>query len=398
MAQPALASLPGRKWAQTHQHTVDAVLGPKVRTVRSMGRNFFNKDNWTARAFAGALCEWARLNPTKTPDRYDVEGWLTNANMMRVPSYEKGITIAATPDELPRGLANALVGGGYHEAWHTEYSRTSPISINEVWPKILSLWTQIPWDPSKGKKGWSGLTGSLLEWSNIIEDIRIERLGCKKYPGSPEKMEALQDLILSYEREGADAAKASHRVLSVNDGLRVVTGAFRDLGLGYQTPAQKLALREYQKNPQAWKFVTQGPLKPLLDRTIKLKREDSLESLWIAMEVLIEISKTATAPPPKPPEAEKKPDAAPKKDPPKPKFINQEAPQQDAHPDEEEAPEGATPIMMKPSKKPDLYKVGERARLTSGPHAGREVEVVRAGLPHPDTGIQDLELALVEPD
>ena len=43
-----------------------------------------------------------------------------------------------------------------------------------------------------------------------------------------------------------------------------------------------------------------------------------------------------------------------------------------------------------------VFKKGDRAKLKSGPHKGRMVEVTRASLPHPETGVQKLEYALVE--
>jgi hypothetical protein len=284
------------------------------------------------------------------------------------------------------------VGGGYHEAWHTLYSRRTPIHIDEVWPTVERLWGLVPFDPANGKKGWAGLTGALLDWSNIIEDIRIERLGCKEFPGSPEKMEALQDLILQQEAEGRSVSE--HRGVPVNSDLSVVTGTFRDLGLGYDTPAQKAALSAYKESsPEGYRFVTEGPLKTLLDRATTLDRNANLDSLWLAMEVVAAIVKAST----KPPEAPKPPPPAP----PPGKGEGKPPP-----PDQQEAsdamkpspPEGEEGESQPPSKKPLLYKKGDRAVLKSGPHAGRTVEVTRASLPHPETGVQALEFALVEPD
>ena len=201
-------ALNGQRWRATHQATIDAILGPDVRRVRSQGSQFYNKDHWTGRAFLACLCEWARLNPGRTPERHDVEGWVYRANQRTLHYGDEGITIASTPDDLPRWLANALTGGGYHEAWHTKWSRTKPLHIDDVWPHILGLWALIPFDadPAKNEPGWAPLVGALMTWSNIIEDVRIERLGCREYPGVQKKMEALQDLILQQEAEGREGA------------------------------------------------------------------------------------------------------------------------------------------------------------------------------------------------
>lgn len=383
--------LDGAKWRMSHQATVDSVLAriSEHRSVVSKGSNFFNRDSWTARAFVAALCEWARLNPGETPDRHIVEGWVVHANyaISNVPSYQRGITIASTPDELPRWLAWALVGGGYHEAWHTLYSRRTRLHISEVWPKVKRYWDMIPYDPENGFHGWSGLVGSVLHWGNIVEDIRIERCGCREFPGSPGKMEALQDLILKQEREGTEAME--HRGLNVNSDLTVVTGTFRDLGLGYRTPDQVAALDEYkQTSPEGYRFVDEGPLRPLLDRAITLGPEDDLDHLWIAMEIVASVVEATKPENPKESEDESE-------------DGDKGQGSQGPPPDQVEASDisdgsDADAKPMPATNKPLLYKKGDRAVLKKGPHKGRMVEVTRASLPHPETGVQKLEFALVE--
>jgi len=384
-------TLDGAKWRNSHQRTVDSVLTKlaETRSVRSHGSQFYNKDSWTARAFVAALCEWARLNPESAPNRWDVESWVYRANAASVPDYDKGIVIAATPDDLPKWLAYALVGGGYHEAWHTLYSRRTPLNINEVWPKVLDLWKLVPYAPEEGKKGWAGLTKALLDWGNIIEDIRIERCGCKEFPGSPEKMENLQDLILKQEEAGMSVSE--HRGVEINHDLSVVVGTFRDLGLGYETPDQNKAIRLYEeRSPAGFAFVTEGPLKPLLDRSIALGPKDDLGHLWLAMEVVAAIVSASQAPqeeaPPPPQGGEGSP----------PPPQQGEPKQQEASDFQDPPPEGGEGEAQPQSDKPLLYKLGDRAVLKVGPYKGQTVEVVRASLPHPETGIQRLEYALVE--
>ena len=402
------APLPGRKWRDTHQATVDSILGPNVRRVVSRGARFYNMDNWTARGFGDDLCEWARLNPEKTPTKSDVEAWLAHANRPVVSPEGKIINIAATPDELPVWLAHALVGGGYHEAWHTEFSRTRPLQLREVWPRVGDLWALVPWEPpsiehpkAPPKRGWSVLVGPLLAWSNIVEDIRIERCGNKKYPGAYEKMEALQDLILQQEEQGA--LDASHRGIKVNDMLSTVLGAFRDLGLGYSSPLQKRAFMGYaERCSEGLAFVNEGPLKPFLDRAIALGPEDDLESLWLSMEILGEVQKLASSEVPPTPSKEEGvggevSQTAPGSGSPEQGAPALGKPKQKEAGEDEEKEEDPDPVLPAPSEdKPLLWKVGKRAVLKSGPNKGKFVEVTRAGLPDPVTGVQDLEFALVD--
>ncbi len=400
MAKANIKTLPGAKWRQTHQVTVDAVLGAdpnsdKYRRVRSQGSQFLNRDKWYARTFAGALCEWARLNKEVQPTEWDVRRWLSSSEYTANTVYDRGITIAETPDDLDQELAMALVGGAYHEAWHTEYSRRRPISLEEVWPRVQQIWGLIPWAPERGFRGWSKLTQQLLTWSNIVEDIRIERLGNREFPGAPEKMEALQDLILKMEsgiqKEPGDSSNF----------LSVVQGAFRDLGLGYETSLQRQTLEKYQVHSlEGWNLVTKGKLRPLLDRAIALTREDDLGSLWLAMEIVATLAEIAA------PEAakkwaeknEKKEEASPEK----PSETSKEEPrkvdQADATPDEDEAQDSSQSPIPVITEKPPVYKVGDQVQIQVGPYAGARAQVVRASLPDPVTGIQDLEFALVEED
>jgi hypothetical protein len=389
--QPSM--LNGQKWRASHQATIDAILGPDVRSVVSRGSQFFNKDNWTGRAFLAAVSEWARLNPGRTPERHDVEGWVYRANQRTVYQGDERITIASTPDELPRFLAHALVGGGYHEAWHTKWSRIKSLHIDDVLNPVLNLWALIPFDadPEKGEPGWARLMGSLLTWSNIIEDVRIERLGCREYPGVQKKMEALQDLILQQESEGRTQFEAQGQTQTEGqEFLSVVMGVFRDLGLGYQTTRQKTRLIEYRdRAPDAFDFVVKGSLRPLLDRTIVMGAHDDMGCIWLAMEVLGEIFRASKLPPP--PKDEKPPKGEGKGD--------QPAPPQDQNADYDEDPEEADDdAPSAPPPRAITFKVGQKATLKSGPYKGRVVEIVRAGLPDAITGEQALEFALIEED
>ena len=391
--RPSRSGLNGNKWRATHQATVDAILNPlgEKRSVRSRGNQFYNMDHWTGRQFLAAMSEWAQLNPGARPDWDTVANWVAKANAVpRELNYDggRGITIGQTPDDLPRWLAMALIGGGYHEAWHTEYSCRRKLTVDEVWPHVNRLWDLIPYDPPR-RQGWAGLTGPLLEWSNLIEDIRIERRGCEKYAGAEDKMIALQDLILKQEEEGIQAAE--HRGLSTNKALAAVTGQFRDIGLGYKSPRQRAALARYKKDsPKAVALVMEGTLRPHLDRAIAMSADDDLGCLWLAMEVLGALSDAdeggPSSPPPQPPQPPEEGQTPGGQPPPPPEG---------GEGDEPPPPSGGG--QQDPNQERTVYKVGDRAWLKRGPHQGREVEVVWAGVPDAD-GKQELKFALVEPD
>ncbi len=65
-------------------------------------------------------------------------------------------------------MALALVGGGYHEAFHTLYSCRRDVTVDEACAVILPRWAMVP--------NWSVFYKLLQEWSNIVEDIRIVRV------------------------------------------------------------------------------------------------------------------------------------------------------------------------------------------------------------------------------
>ena len=423
---PTLPTVSGAKWRNTHQHSIDAVLGANVRKVTSRGSQFVNHDTWTGRAFISAMCKWAQANPGSTPTSYDVGMWLNEANGAYV--HNPGIAIAQTPDDLPIGTRDALVGGAYHEAWHTKYSRRKPLSYNEVAKPVLDRWSLLT------RGSWANLAMKVLEWSNIIEDIRIERVGCKDYPGALPRMEALQDLILKQESDGLASARAHG--IKVNKALNGVTCYFRDIGLGYTTLAQKTALKGY--DGQGVMFV-ETVLRSQLDAAMNLKAKDDLDCLWLAMEVVAAIvnasqgdnegedgSEDGDEGKPEKQKGQKgeKPKKGEKQD--KPEQGEQGDPSDEDEQDGDDGESGeqdSKGSKGKPSKDksdkqdeqdksdksdkqdgkgkgsnaPRTFKVGDRAKLKAGPHAGREVEVTFASEPDAN-GVQDLRFALVEQD
>jgi len=370
-----ISQLDGAKWARTHQLSVDAVLTPaghKSVPVVSKGSNFSNRANWTARSFMSSICEWLRLNRNRKPSEYDIRGMLDRANYAYVPEQ---ITIASTPGDINRGTALALVGGAYHEALHSIMSCKRNLSAEEILVPFYERFDLIP--------DWSRLTGPLLMWGNIIEDIRIERRGNEKFPGMKRKLEELQDFVLRMEEQGREAN--AHRNTGTNDELSVICGTFRDLGLGYKTPLTKKVLAGYkERSEEAFNFVVTGQLKDLLHKAINLSATDDLGHMWLAMDVvacLVNANKTA-------------------KEEPKPEGENsggqggppQEVDQADAYDDEGEEGEGVKVT----SKKPPIFKVGDKATLKVGDYKGRTVVVTLAGLPDKVTGVQELEMELCE--
>ena len=267
-----LKGLSGAKWRATHQASVDGMLHDLNvrRPVKSLGSGFSNRDRWTGRAVLTGLGGFDGVNV----DRLVASA---NADVHFTPH----IVIASTPDDLPAGTALALVGGAYHEAWHTRYSTRRTLKVSEVEAPLMERWNKAD------RKFWRAQHGLMMQWSNIIEDIRIERLGCAKFPGAYPKMESLQDLILKMEGEGFEKSMPENLLLTM------IGCVFRDLGLGYKTHRQQAALAFYDNVcPEAVAFV-EGPLRPLLDKAIGLSESEDMEPIWMAMDIALMLRELA---------------------------------------------------------------------------------------------------------
>jgi hypothetical protein len=266
----------GDKWRSTYKAQVTSIVGGNAPPVSSRGRSFYNRDRWTLRVLTTELCKWAFDNQGSQLTADVLKSLVYKANAHREPHRE--IVIARTPERLDGRTAHALVGGADHEAFHTVYSCRRNITFREVrW--VLGKWAQVP--------DWSQFHKLLQTWSNVVEDIRIERLGRVEFPGTELKLHDLQDFILKQELEGEAAARAhGHGV----PPLSTVMATFRDVGLGYITPMQEAALDRYrQHNPKAVELVLDGPLSDLLRESIALTAKQDVECLRIAFDVIIKL-------------------------------------------------------------------------------------------------------------
>ena len=283
-AIPENPTLSGTKFRMGHKATVVGILGTKAPEVHSRGTRFYNVDRWTARVFVREMCKWAQENPQCIPTPGVIGAWVRAANNEPVPRRE--IVIANTPDTLPLRTAMALMGGAYHEAFHTYFSCLRPLKVDEMVALVIPRWARVP--------DWSHFYGMLQTWSNIIEDIHIERRGREEFPGCEVKLHDLQDLILGMERDPKFIGGRTHDGNSPTRGaLSLIMCTFRDVGLSYNTPTQQEALASYrQEDERAVEFVigrgkgNPGPLTHPLKEAIGMDRTDDLGCVRIAMEVV----------------------------------------------------------------------------------------------------------------
>lgn len=266
--------LDGARYRQSHKASVIGILGSNAPEVYSQGSQFFNHDRWTLRVFIKSMCDWAKGNPGCVPTSDVIHSWVLYSNNHIVQRSERAIVIAATPDKLPIRTACALTGGGYHEAFHTYYSCRRDLRTEEMSQIVLPRWASL--------KDWSKYFKALLDWSNVIEDIRIERCGQIEFEGTYVPLCDLQDFILNME---ASSDTVVGKPINLMSGI--IRG-FRDIGLGYNTDILQSSLIRYKKDcPQALDMLRQGPLADILQETIRLKPSDDTACLRVAMDILV---------------------------------------------------------------------------------------------------------------
>lgn len=274
------ALIPGDRWRATHESSVRSILGSLTPRVLSMGVHFYNFDRFTGVALARCIQHWAKENPSATPDAATVEGWVSEANTFQVSENERRIVIAETPKFVDQHTALALVGGAYHEAFHTLYSTRKDLDPANIVPEILKRWPLVT--------DWSVLMPALKTWWNVIEDVRIERAGHLEWPGTYDRLQTLAEFVM--DREGVKEP-ATEYIGSSKAAASVVVRAFRDLGMPYTSSRFQSCVSRYAaEEPEAFAIVESGPLRPMLDRVKKLTKHDDLEPLFIAMDILAELS------------------------------------------------------------------------------------------------------------
>lgn len=289
---------PGARWHATHQASVDAILNPLdiKRPVISMGDRFFNMDNWQVLWFTNNLVAWAKKNPRSIPTDSDIRGMMNFSRELQQLSAPQ-IFIAKTPEKLTQRTALALVGGAYHEAWHTVYSDRSTLSFKDA-KELVKDWGKI--------KDWTNFIDLFAKVRGWIEDIRIENQGCQDYPGAYVPMCDLADFVIHQEMKLRTDALASGKIST--DSKEIKKGVFlcllRDLGLGYSTDDTRAAMATYKElAPDVVALFKRGTkIRDIVDRARKLgTNKHGFVHLSIELcLVLQEMQEQAPPPPPMP--------------------------------------------------------------------------------------------------
>jgi hypothetical protein len=286
-------TFPGHRYWKTIQGSVDAILSPMgiKRRVVSMGTSFVNYDAWTWLAFCDGLCAHLATYPDRGPSAAELKAIMHQANAFRC--RDPHIQVAKMPARVTHRVALAITGGGYHEAWHTKYSKRDAVRLSEVQP-IVDMIDEVVLGGGQFDVKMRGLLSTL---NHLIEDIRIERRGNEDFPGAEQPMRDLQDFILDLEAKGrAKGAKIKNITVSTN-ARSILLCALRDLGLGYNTHKSRAALDYYKATaPGAVALLAPGGiLAPFLHEAKTLSAEDKTGSLRVAMKIVIALWRAAQA-------------------------------------------------------------------------------------------------------
>lgn len=254
--------------------------------VYASGSQFFCTANFTLNKFIVQMCRWAAMNPDGVPSAKVIKNWCYEANRSYYvtghgeqihTSPQPKIVIQGIPTEMTTRIVMALNGGLLHESAHLLFTHQANLDWRVMAKLVLPLFPRV--------KNWGGFTQALLSWTNLIEDIRIERMLRKKFPNVNTQLADLQDLILTMEghEDGSFGAKAK--------AIQVVCGSFRDIGLGYNTILGRKAIASYKKaDPKAFEMVTKGALRPMLLESMTPDENNGIKTLELALRVIVEIA------------------------------------------------------------------------------------------------------------
>ena len=282
-----LETFPGAHYWRAMQGSVDAILTPigEKRRVLSMGTQFVNYDAWTGEKFAHVLCEFLGKHPTRMPTPQELRDLIGAANSARC--RDPHIRVARMPERVTLRVARAIIGGGYHEAFHTKYSKRDRVRQSEVQP-VLDIAEQVT---LAGGKFDAKMRGLVMTLHHLVEDIRIERRGNEDFEGAKQAMVDLQDFILDLEAGGRQkGAKVKNVTVSMN-ARSIMLCAFRDLGLGYNSHKAREMIQFYKTHaPGAIALLAPGGiLAPMVHESKTLERDDKMGSLRIAMKIVVEL-------------------------------------------------------------------------------------------------------------
>lgn len=267
-------SIPGSLALSVYQSSLLSVVGSEnMIPIQSLGSRFATRMFFSWLTSIPFLSRHS-LQIGKPPTREECNRIAAKVNALYAKS-SPCIFLPTTANVLSRRGFLAMIGGVYHEAWHILYTCQTLLTGAQIFECVHDRWGDVPWH--KVLNLWKFLY-------NIYEDIRIERIGNKAFPGAQRKLYDLQDLILTQEESNRQILSNLPKPLQI---VTVTKLALRDIGLGYRTNQQESAMQFYEETcPEALDLI-KGPLAPTLRRAIHATEKDHDLSLILAMDTLL---------------------------------------------------------------------------------------------------------------
>ena len=280
---------------QQHMQFCTKSLGLANTTIVAKDKHFFCMANFTLRKCITQITAWSRKNPQQTPSIKQFQEWIHQANKEEYCDTHNqehhahigapiSINIPSVPSELESHQLMAYIGGLYHESAHLLYTHQKALHIQYLGPFFATLW-------HKNSPKWHQVHNALLFINNILEDIRIERMLCKRFVNVRDALVNLQDLILQWEGANDATLWAQGK-----DEFAVFSCIIRDIGLGYQSTLQDQALYLYRYHfPKIWDIVHNTPIYDTLQKAIH--SEDPYMSFFLCFEMLTHLYQLLPEPP-----------------------------------------------------------------------------------------------------
>ena len=280
---------------QQHMQFCTKSLGLANTTIVAKDKHFFCMANFTLRKCITQITAWSRKNPKQIPGIKQFQGWIQQANKEEYCDTHHhehqarlgspiSINIPSIPSELESSQLMAYIGGLYHESAHLLYTHQKALHIQYLGPFFATLW-------QKNSPKWHQVHNALLFINNILEDIRIERMLCKRFVNVRDALVNLQDLILQWEGANDATLWAQGK-----DEFAVFSCIIRDIGLGYQSTLQDQALYLYRHHfPKIWDIIHNTPIYNTLQKAIH--SEDPYMSFFLCFEILSHLYELLPEPP-----------------------------------------------------------------------------------------------------
>lgn len=247
-------------------------MGAQAPKVIYCGSSFLHIATWMDRRLIGMVADWAQKNPNRVPGEAEVEAWyFALANLPR--DTRNVIMLGVIPVGVSWQFEAAFDGATLHETFHGLYSRKAVLTRQDIRDLVVKNWALIP--------SWARFANFILDAQNLVEDVRIERIGMEDYPGSVGPLEALTEFVATSparETKGTDLKAAPQ-----SRGSQLVRRLFLALSyLGHtiSTPGCVSTLEEIRReDPVLMQEIEEGRYRPALDALRSIDLRDDLAAM-----------------------------------------------------------------------------------------------------------------------